>query len=133
MSSVPKEAVSALIFHGDKVLLIQRGHEPAMGKWSLPGGGVEPGETYEQALIREVREETGLSVSIHDEVFHQEIALSATQSYDLRTFIATYRGGDIQAGDDAAEATWIPIDEISALETTPRLEEIIQLGRSSLN
>ncbi|HEV3292424.1 MAG TPA: NUDIX domain-containing protein, partial [Streptosporangiaceae bacterium] len=48
---------------GGRLLLIRRGHEPEAGRWSLPGGRIEPGETDQQALVREVREETGLEVA----------------------------------------------------------------------
>lgn len=55
--------IGAIITAGDLILLIRRGHEPEAGRWSLPGGRIEAGETDEQALVREVREETGLEVA----------------------------------------------------------------------
>src|SRR5260370_18836090 len=54
--------VGAILTDGGRILLIRRGHEPEKGRWSLPGGRIEPGETDQQALVREVREETGLEV-----------------------------------------------------------------------
>ena len=60
----PVLGVGALIFDGDRILLVQRGNEPYKGWWSLPGGGVETGERLEAAILREVREETGLAVEI---------------------------------------------------------------------
>ena len=55
--------VGAIITDGERILLIKRGHEPEAGRWSLPGGRIEPGESDQQALVREVREETGLKVT----------------------------------------------------------------------
>jgi acetyl-CoA carboxylase carboxyl transferase subunit beta len=125
MKPVAKLAVSAVINEGTQVLLIVRGHEPAQGLWSLPGGGVETGESLEEALVREVREETGLIIQVQSDVFHQDIVLSPTDTYDLHTFTAIVLGGEMRAGDDAAEVAWVELSMLSELQTTPRLEEII--------
>src|SRR5690349_12959633 len=89
-----------------RLLLIQRGHEPALGRWSLPGGRLEPGETSAQAVVREVEEETGLVIEAGE--------LLAT--IDLGHFIvddyaATVVGGELRAGDDAADVRWCTLDE----------------------
>jgi acetyl-CoA carboxylase carboxyl transferase subunit beta len=127
----PRQAVSAVIFQGTQVLLIVRGHEPAQGLWSLPGGGVEAGESLEEALVREVREETGLIIQVQLDVFHQDIVLSPTHTFDLHTFTAIVLGGEMKAGDDAAEVAWVELSELSELQTTPRLAEIIHTALSA--
>ena len=91
-------AVSAVIVQDGDVLLIQRGHEPALGMWSLPGGSCESGETLEQALIREVKEETNLDVTVVTETFHQDIQLSPEHIYDLHTFTVSVISGSAVAG-----------------------------------
>ena len=121
-------AVSAVITDSGKVLLIKRGHEPALGLWSLPGGSVEKDESLHDALMREVREETSLHVDIHHKIFHQEIILSSEHTYDLHTFVATVSGGILSAGDDAADAKWYTLSELEQLDTTPRLSEIVALA-----
>ena len=60
----PVLGVGAVIFNNEKVLLVKRGKEPGYGKWSIPGGAVELGETLKEGLLREVKEETGLQVEI---------------------------------------------------------------------
>ena len=131
MKPVAKLAVSAVIHRGTEVLLIVRGHEPAQGLWSLPGGGVEGGESVEEALVREVKEETGLIIQVQREVFHQDIVLSPTHTYDLHTFTANIVGGELRAGDDAAEVAWVELSMLSELQTTPRLAEIIHTALSA--
>ena len=59
----PMVGVGAIIFRGDQVLLVQRGKEPSYGKWSVPGGLVEVGESLREAVMREVQEEVGLTVT----------------------------------------------------------------------
>ena len=61
-AGLPKVGVGGLVVVEDRVLLIRRGKAPLLGRWSIPGGTVESGETLEQALIREMAEETGLDV-----------------------------------------------------------------------
>jgi 8-oxo-dGTP diphosphatase len=69
----PDVCVGAVVIDDDRLLLIRRGHGPAAGNWSLPGGRVEFGETMVEALVREVQEETGLDVVVGDYIGHIEI------------------------------------------------------------
>jgi len=101
-----------------RLLLIQRGHEPALGRWSLPGGRLEPGETSAQAVVREVREETGLII----------VAGNLLATIDLGHFVvddytATVVGGELRAGDDAADVRWCTFDEMAELPLTDGLIE----------
>jgi len=110
----------------DRVLLIKRGHEPAKGLWSLPGGRVRPGETPAQAARRETREETGLSVTVGREVFVVSVALEPGVDYEIHGFQATVDEGNLGAFDDAEEAAWVTGDDYHTLSTTPRLTELLQ-------
>src|SRR5262249_51895865 len=60
----PRAAVGAVVLEGDRVLLVRRGTPPAQGRWSIPGGLIHLGETLEDAVIREVEEESGLRVEL---------------------------------------------------------------------
>ena len=118
-------AAAIIINERDEVLLIRRGHQPAQGKWSLPGGSVKPSETPAQAALREVREETGLEVEIEAELWRINVALSPEHEFDLVGFLASYRGGEPVAADDAELARWVTAVEFQSLETTPRLAELL--------
>lgn len=114
MGAVIKDAAGRL-------LLIRRGHSPGEGLWSLPGGRVEPGESDHDAVAREVWEETGLSV------VPGRLIGSVTRpgldgaAFVIRDYAASVTGGDLAAGDDAADARWVSPGEISALPLTTGL------------
>jgi len=120
------QAVSAVITDEQgRVLLIQRGHEPARGLWSIPGGSVEAGEGLEEALRREVREETGLLIEVGQEVWVGIIELAEGVDYEIHTFTAEATGGTLQPGDDAARAEFTSPSEFVRRSTTPQLAEIL--------
>ena len=104
-----------------RLLLIRRGHEPGKGLWSVPGGRVEPGETDEQAVIREVLEETGLSVRPGLLVGTVRRAAPGGSVFDIRDYAATVTGGTLAAGDDADDACWAAPAELAGLPLTDGL------------
>ena len=89
-----------------RLLLIRRGHEPAAGLWSIPGGRIEPGESDASALVREVLEETGLTVVAGRLLCEVERPGQAGAMLDIRDYLAVVTGGELAAGDDAADARW---------------------------
>ena len=105
--------VDGVILEKGRVLLIKRGRDPYKGRWALPGGFVEYGETTEEAVTREVEEETGLKCKIAD-----LIGVYSAPDRDPRghTISVAYRlnvrEGKAAAGDDAAETLWVQYDEL---------------------
>ena len=108
-----------------RLLLIQRGHEPETGRWSLPGGRVEPGESDAQAVVRETREETGLQVTCGALVGSVERPGPRGAVLDIRDYSATVTGGTLTAGDDAADARWVNPADLAGLPLTSGLAETL--------
>jgi len=126
--------VGAVILDGDRVLLVQRGHEPLKGEWSLPGGAVELGESLEEALVREVREETSLDVTVGPvvEVFdsiRRDAGGRAEYHYVIIDYACRVRGGTATAaarGSDAADVRWVPLAEIEQYGVTSTAIAVIR-------
>lgn len=98
------------------MLLIKRGHEPGKGLWSVPGGRIEPGETDEDALVREVHEETGLDVVCGPLLGAIERPGLAGATLHIRDYRAVVTGGELVAGDDAADVCWVTPEEAAGLD-----------------
>ncbi|MFC3451910.1 NUDIX hydrolase [Amycolatopsis speibonae] len=103
-----------------RILLIQRANEPGRGLWSVPGGRVEPGETDEAAVIRELREETGLDV-----IPGTYVGNARRGPYDIHDYACSITGGTLRAGDDAADARWIDAETLIELDKGDRLAELL--------
>jgi 8-oxo-dGTP diphosphatase len=118
--------VGAIVHDADgRLLVIQRGHPPDEGMWSLPRGRVEPGETDDVAVVREVAEETGLRVEAGPLIGSVDRAGPGGVTYDIRDYAATVTGGVLRAGDDARAARWVDADELAALPTSTGLVETL--------
>jgi ADP-ribose pyrophosphatase YjhB (NUDIX family) len=108
-----------------RLLLIRRGRPPARGRWSIPGGHVEAGETDEDAVRREVAEETGLAVQVDRLAGQVDLDGPPGIVYDDRDYVCSVVGGRLCAGDDAADAAWFTFDEMRALPLTEDLLTIL--------
>ena len=130
--SRPALGVSALVWHEGRVLLVRRGRPPLKDLWSLPGGHVEFGESLEQAVCREVREETGLDIAVLRRIDVVEIIADAgapsPHHYVLIVFAAELRAGTLLAGDDAAEARFVAPAEFDELPMTDHTMRLVAKG-----
>ncbi len=111
-----------------RLLLVKRGHEPGEGLWSIPGGRVEAGESDAAALVREVREETGLVVAAGRLIGSvRRPGAAGSGVFDIRDYAAAVTGGTLVPGDDADDAVWAGLAE---LDTLPLTEGLLDTLRS---
>jgi ADP-ribose pyrophosphatase YjhB (NUDIX family) len=104
-----------------RLLLVQRGREPAAGRWSIPGGRCLAGELPEHACVREVREETGIDTVVLRLAGRVERTAPDGGVYVIDDYVCAPVGGVLLAGDDAQDARWVDLAEFDALPLVPGL------------
>ncbi len=123
--------MGAVILRRDRVVLIERGRQPQQGRWSLPGGLVEVGERLQQAVRREVLEETGLTVQPVGlvEVFERIVPEAGERPeyhYVLIDYLCKVTGGELRAGDDARRAAWVRRKDLPGRDLTSGTLAVIE-------
>ena len=120
----PLAAVSVAVFHDDAFLLVRRGREPSKGLFAFPGGRVDAGETDEDAVRRELAEETGLTVeTLHPLAEFHLPGAAEYPAFRLLVFRGYRPAGTLQAGDDADAIGWFSLDEMQFLPVIPSVLE----------
>ena len=126
----PYLAASAAIVRDGKILVVRRARPPAHGLFTLPGGVVEVGETLAQAVVREVSEETGMTIEpvalagFRETIVH-DAQTRVERHFVILCFAARWRGGEPVLNEELSEARWIDPAELANLSTTPGLAEIV--------
>jgi 8-oxo-dGTP diphosphatase len=132
--SHPQLAVSAAIFRDGKILLVRRARSPAKGRYSLPGGRVEFGETLHAALHREVDEETALKIEIAGLAGWREVVpgTSGGGHYVIMSFAARWSSGEPVLNDEHDDFMWLAPEGLGDLNITDGLPDIIEAARRML-
>jgi 8-oxo-dGTP diphosphatase len=119
---VREPCADAVVLSEDgRLLLVQRAHDPSAGLWSVPGGRCLPDEPAALACVREAAEETGLQVRLLHYLGSVEVTGPDGRIYDIDSFACAVVGGELRAGDDAADARWVSADELAGLDLVPGL------------
>ena len=124
----PKVGVGILVFSEGKVLLVKRGFNPELGKWSIPAGFLDYGEDPKKAAVREIREETNLEVKISGllDVYYNQEALSQGGASIFILYHAELLRGGLRAGDDAEAATFFKFSALPELAFSSTKEAILK-------
>ena len=134
----PVVGVGGVVIREGRVLLVRRARPPLQGQWSIPGGGLEVGETITAGIQREVREETGLEVlvlqhiGIFERILHDDSGRTQYH-YVLIDHLCEVAGGALRAGGDASEVAWASAAELSRFSLTDTSLEVIRLAFAALN
>lgn len=129
----PYLAVSAAIIRDGRVLVARRARGPALGIWTLPGGVVEAGETLSEALVREVAEETAMTVEPVAFAGHREVVVRdgggrVSRHFVILCFASRWIAGEPRLNEELSEAHWLRPPELAGLNTTDGLAEIVALA-----
>ena len=133
----PIVGVGAIIIQNGKILIVKRSSEPGKDKWSVPGGLVELGETVEQAVVREVKEECGLDVEV-DRLIDVVDSMTFDENGKLKyhfvilDFFVKIKGGKLRPGDDAKEAIWVPLEEVEKYDLTKTFRDFLKRNMEKL-
>jgi ADP-ribose pyrophosphatase YjhB (NUDIX family) len=133
----PVVGIGVVIVSQDKIVLAQRGNEPSKGKWTIPGGLVELGESIEAAVIREAKEETCLDVAdprLIDVVDNVDLDESGKVKYHyvIVDYFVTVKGGELKAASDAVDLRWVQFDEVEKYDLTSSFRAFFKHNRERL-
>jgi len=130
----PVLAASVAVFREGKVLLARRARPPDDTLWSLPGGRVEPGETLEQAALRELMEEVAVEARIlcfnrHVEFFSRDAKGAVSHHFVVASFVGEWTAGEPRIGPEASAVMWADPDRLGPIPTTRGLGEVLRRAR----
>jgi ADP-ribose pyrophosphatase len=126
----PRAAVGAVVIEKGKVLLVKRKYPPKKGKWAIPGGSVNLGETLQEAAEREIKEETGLTVKAKNPIYTFDLIERDPEGgirfhYVVVDLLAEYVSGDPCPEDDVSDAGWFDPCEIEGMDVTDNTGKLL--------
>lgn len=125
MADTPEVCIGGIAVDNDQLLLIRRRNEPGRGRWSIPGGRVERGETTAEAVVRELAEETGLD-ALCDEFVGWVERISEDHHFVILDFKVTVLSSEPpRPGHDASEAAWVDLDRVASMPLVDGLAEFL--------
>lgn len=122
------KAASVCVWRGEEVLLVQRGKALGYGKWSLPGGKAEAGETAVQTAARELLEETGITACLSHHVGDFSIEAGNTH-FLISCFTGPYEAGMAVANSDAMALCWVNMDDLASYDLAPNILEAVSIAK----
>jgi 8-oxo-dGTP diphosphatase len=128
--AAPVVGVGGVVVRDGRVLLVRRGKEPLYGRWTVPGGTVELGETLEEAVIREMEEETGLRVepvevlTVFDRIDRD--GERVRHHHVIVDYFCRWRSGEAGAASDALEVAWASAEELPRYDLPPKALEVVR-------
>jgi len=137
--SQPVVGVGVVIVDCGKLVLVKRGAEPALGKWSFPGGAVELGEAVRDAAVREAKEECGLDVELVDDTPMDAFDILTLDEegrlryhYILLQFLAQPKEGALKPTSDVIDARWVPLEEVKNYDLTESVRLFFRKHRNEI-
>ena len=121
---VPCVCVAAVAIDDGNLLLVRRGNEPGLGTWSVPGGRMEPGETIQEAVVRELREETGVE-GVCTGLIGVAESIGERHHHVILDYAVEVLPSDAIAASDALEARWVPLHEVAEYDLVDGLAEFL--------
>jgi ADP-ribose pyrophosphatase len=134
----PIASVAACVFKDGRILLIQRGTPPSKGKWSVPGGAIELGESLQQTAKRELDEECGVEIDV-GELFDVENFIIRDEDdniqfhYIVTYLTANYVSGDIRPGSEELDVCWATREELINLDMNPLVRDYMLKAFEKVN
>lgn len=123
--------MGAVVFRDGAVLLVERRNPPCANQWAIPGGKVRLGETMQQAVEREILEETGIRIKAGEPVYafdliERDAADNVQWHYAIIDLQAEYLEGEVHAGDDAAAAAWFQPDQLAQINVNATTRKLLK-------
>lgn len=127
----PRVGVGMVVIRDGRMLMVRRAKEPSKGKWSIPGGAIELGETLHEAVVRETMEECSVKIGVERlldtaETIIRDDSGQVKYHFVMIDFLGRYVSGEIKAQSDAGECRWVALKEIDGMDIPSTLRAVLK-------